>query len=237
MAPQANTLNVSTLPPFVDPLPIPPVAKPSGMRSLPSVAKTKLPYYRLAAQPVGDEDPSRPEADALLGVWWVGARADAGDAQRRRGAGRVGERACRSSIFCPSIIACMAPRPTSRKCAPWRTCTARTCRPTATAIPRTGSCPASRQLYHYPNQQDAAMLWYHDHAMGINRLNIYAGLFGVDIRARRGRGRPQSAQRQVRNPAGDLRPPDHARRPALLSRSPRNPARRGFPRSSATPFW
>ena len=39
--------------------------------------------------------------------------------------------------------------------------------------------PASRVLYHYPNQQDAAMLWYHDHAMGINRLNIYAGLFGV----------------------------------------------------------
>ena len=34
-------------------------------------------------------------------------------------------------------------------------------------------------LYHYPNQQDAAMLWYHDHAMGINRLNIYAGLFGA----------------------------------------------------------
>jgi hypothetical protein len=25
---------------------------------------------------------------------------------------------------------------------------------------------------HYPNEQDAAMLWYHDHAMGINRLNI-----------------------------------------------------------------
>ena len=25
------------------------------------------------------------------------------------------------------------------------------------------------------------MLWYHDHAMGINRLNVYAGLFGVVI--------------------------------------------------------
>ena len=23
------------------------------------------------------------------------------------------------------------------------------------------------------------MLWYHDHAMGINRLNIYAGMFGL----------------------------------------------------------
>jgi len=34
-------------------------------------------------------------------------------------------------------------------------------------------------LYHYPNAQDAAMLWYHDHALGITRLNIFAGLFGV----------------------------------------------------------
>jgi spore coat protein A len=34
-------------------------------------------------------------------------------------------------------------------------------------------------LYRYPNQQDAATLWYHDHAMGINRLNTYAGMFGI----------------------------------------------------------
>ena len=33
-------------------------------------------------------------------------------------------------------------------------------------------------IHHYPNIQEAAHLWYHDHAMGINRLNIYAGLFG-----------------------------------------------------------
>ncbi len=33
--------------------------------------------------------------------------------------------------------------------------------------------------YTYPNNQDPAMLWYHDHAMGINRLNIYAGLAGA----------------------------------------------------------
>jgi spore coat protein A len=35
--------------------------------------------------------------------------------------------------------------------------------------------------YHYPNEQDATMLWYHDHAMGINRLNVLAGLFGLYI--------------------------------------------------------
>jgi spore coat protein A, manganese oxidase len=33
-------------------------------------------------------------------------------------------------------------------------------------------------LYHYPNEQQAAPLWYHDHALGITRLNVYAGLSG-----------------------------------------------------------
>ena len=32
---------------------------------------------------------------------------------------------------------------------------------------------------HYPFEQDATSLWYHDHAMGLNRLNVYAGLFGM----------------------------------------------------------
>ncbi|WP_074655950.1 multicopper oxidase family protein [Terriglobus roseus] len=31
----------------------------------------------------------------------------------------------------------------------------------------------------YPMQQEAATLWYHDHAMGLNRLNTYAGLVGM----------------------------------------------------------
>jgi spore coat protein A len=41
--------------------------------------------------------------------------------------------------------------------------------------------PGKSRTYYYPNQQDAALLWYHDHAMGINRLNIYAGLFGLYV--------------------------------------------------------
>jgi spore coat protein A len=41
--------------------------------------------------------------------------------------------------------------------------------------------PGHSSLYHYPNAQDAATLWYHDHAMGITRLNIYAGLVGTFI--------------------------------------------------------
>lgn len=39
----------------------------------------------------------------------------------------------------------------------------------------------NNRLYTYPNHQPAANLWYHDHAMGITRLNIYAGLAGMYV--------------------------------------------------------
>lgn len=32
--------------------------------------------------------------------------------------------------------------------------------------------------YQYPNDQDAATLWYHDHSLGMTRLNVYAGPAG-----------------------------------------------------------
>lgn len=38
-----------------------------------------------------------------------------------------------------------------------------------------------RKIHEYPNEQRATMLWYHDHAMGITRLNNYAGLSGAYI--------------------------------------------------------
>jgi spore coat protein A len=37
------------------------------------------------------------------------------------------------------------------------------------------------EVYEYPNRQDACMLWYHDHAIGQTRLNLYAGLLGAYI--------------------------------------------------------
>ena len=39
--------------------------------------------------------------------------------------------------------------------------------------------PGQSRVCNYPLQQEATALWYHDHAMGINRLNMYAGLFGM----------------------------------------------------------
>ena len=34
------------------------------------------------------------------------------------------------------------------------------------------------ETYYYPNTQEGATLWYHDHALGVTRLNVYAGLAG-----------------------------------------------------------
>ncbi len=35
-----------------------------------------------------------------------------------------------------------------------------------------------KETFYYDNDQEAGTLWYHDHALGITRLNVYAGLAG-----------------------------------------------------------
>lgn len=34
------------------------------------------------------------------------------------------------------------------------------------------------EVYEYENRQPASLIWYHDHALGITRLNVYAGMAG-----------------------------------------------------------
>jgi spore coat protein A len=51
--------------------------------------------------------------------------------------------------------------------------------PESDGYPEAWYPPGRSALYHYPNRQDAATLWYHDHTMGIERLNQYAGLLGL----------------------------------------------------------
>ncbi len=51
--------------------------------------------------------------------------------------------------------------------------------PGSDGYPEDWYVPGQTRAYYYPNQQEACTLWYHDHTMGINRLNIYAGMFGM----------------------------------------------------------
>jgi spore coat protein A, manganese oxidase len=44
------------------------------------------------------------------------------------------------------------------------------------AVTPNGFGPGETQTVHYPNEQPATLLWFHDHAMGATRLNVFAGL-------------------------------------------------------------
>jgi spore coat protein A len=41
-----------------------------------------------------------------------------------------------------------------------------------------GSPAPGTAIYEYPNSQEPGTLWFHDHALGVTRLNVYAGLAG-----------------------------------------------------------
>ena len=51
--------------------------------------------------------------------------------------------------------------------------------PESDGHPELVSRPGQGMTYRFPNRQEAGMLWYHDHAMAVTRLNVYAGLAGV----------------------------------------------------------
>ncbi|MCJ7560957.1 hypothetical protein MUO79_10140, partial [Candidatus Bathyarchaeota archaeon] len=40
------------------------------------------------------------------------------------------------------------------------------------------STSANSAVYYYPNEQLPTTLWYHDHALGVTRLNVMSGLAG-----------------------------------------------------------
>ncbi|HEV2414391.1 MAG TPA: multicopper oxidase domain-containing protein [Candidatus Dormibacteraeota bacterium] len=41
--------------------------------------------------------------------------------------------------------------------------------------------PGQTAVFHYPMDQTGALLWYHDHVMGVTKYDIYAGLAGLWI--------------------------------------------------------
>lgn len=81
----------------------------------------------------------------------------------------------------------------------------------------------SKKVYRYDNLMPACTLWYHDHTLGITRLNVYAGLAGFylvrDWRERElnlPRGRfdiPLIIQDKSFHPDGSLAYPNQPRKP------------------------
>ena len=171
-------LDVGSLTKFVDPLPIPQIAKPAGTRPSPDNPSSKVPYYRLAMRQIEarvhrDLKPTR--------MWGFSGTSPGPTFETRSGQGLLVEwiNQLPAQHYLPidhSIHGAEADKPEVRAVTHLHGAKA----PAASdGYPEDWYVPGKSKLYYYPNQQDAAMLWYHDHAIGITRLNMYAGLFGA----------------------------------------------------------
>ena len=173
-----TNLNAYSLAQFVDPLPIPEIAQPIDHRPSPENASLKLPYYRVAMRQIEaklhrDLKPTR--------LWAYGLSSPGPTFEARSGQGILVEWANElpAQHFLPidhSIHGAEADKPEVRTVVHLHGAKAPA---ESDGYPENWYVPGKSAVYHYPNRQDAAMLWYHDHALGINRLNIFAGLFGT----------------------------------------------------------
>lgn len=93
-----------------------------------------------------------------------------------------------------------------------------------------------KKIYEYPNHQRGTTLWYHDHAMGITRLNVYAGLAGMYIIR-------DEHEKRLNLPSGKYEIPliimdrsFHDDGALLYPQQPDDPAE-NWPNPSVTPFF
>jgi spore coat protein A len=173
----APPLHPESLAKFVDPLPIPEVMKPEGTRPDPTDPSRQVPYYRVAMRPAEvrihrDVPPTR--------VWSYAGSTPGPTIEARRGEGALVEwvNELPDRHFLPvdhSLHGAHDDAPEVRTVVHVHGAKVPA---ESDGFPDSWYTAGRSATHHYPNRQDAATLWYHDHAMGIERLNQYAGLFG-----------------------------------------------------------
>jgi spore coat protein A len=175
-----KTINPASLAKFVDSLPIPPIARSIEMRPSPVNRGIEVPYYRIEMR----ECEVKVHRDLPATRMWGYAGAVPGPTlETHSGQGLMVEwvNALPTHHLIPidhKIHGADARRPDVRAVVHLHGGKAP---PDSDGYPDDWCVPARSATYFYPNEQDAALLWYHDHAIGITRLNIYAGLFGAYV--------------------------------------------------------
>jgi len=170
-------LKTDALEKYVDPLPIPKVLQPIGKRSNPERPQVQVPYYRVSMKQMSVRvhrslKPTR--------VWGFADSSPGPTIEARSGEGLLVEWAndLPQSHFLPvdhSIHGAEADKPAVRVVTHLHGAKVA---PASDGYPEDWYVQGKSATYYYPNNQEAAHLWYHDHALGITRLNVYAGLFG-----------------------------------------------------------
>ena len=179
----APALDPSHLTFFVDPLPLPAVARSSGSRPDPFNPSAMLPLYRVVMR----EFAFKVHRDLPPTRMWGFASDSSGPSspgpifETRSGDGLlvewVNELPARHLLPVDHTLhGAEADKPEVRTVIHLH---GGKTPPESDGYPENWFARGGSGLCHYPNRQDAAMLFYHDHTMGINRLNIYAGLQGL----------------------------------------------------------
>lgn len=177
---QAIALDPSTLTPFVDGLAIPALARPVGTRPNPENSKESIPLYRIAAR----EAHVRVHRDLPPTRMWTfdgsfpgpTIETESGHAVMVEWQNQLPDR-----HFLPidhTLHGAEAGLPEGRTVVHLHG--GRT-PADSDGYPEEWKVPGKTQTCFYPSAQHGALLFYHDHTMGINRLNIYAGLQGFFI--------------------------------------------------------
>lgn len=174
------TVDVEKLAKFVDPLPIPPVAEAIGMRPNPDNRKEKLPYYRVPMRAASVKvHRDLPESR----MWGYGGSVPGPTIEVRKDQEILVDwpnELPPKHMFAVdhNLMGAEADKPEVRTVVHLHGAKAP---PVSDGYPENWYVSGRSVTYRYPNSQDASLLWYHDHAMGINRLNMMAGLFGLYI--------------------------------------------------------
>lgn len=173
-------LDPNTLAAFVDPLPIPDVTRSTELRPSPDDAKSKIPYYRLAMRQFQskvhrDMKPTR--------LWGFDGLSPGPTLEAQSGKGMLVEWANElpREHFLPidhNLHGAESDKPDVRSVIHMHGAKVP---PEGDGYPENWYVPGKSATYYYPNQQDATLLWYHDHTLGINRLNVFAGMLGLFI--------------------------------------------------------
>ena len=175
-----RALDPAALTPFTDPLPLPPIARSDAFRPSPRNPLRKVPFYRVEMR----EFFSKLHRDLPATRQWgyEGAvpgptfEARSGDELMVEWINRLPTR-----HFLPIDHRLHGAGPGKPEVRAVVHLHGGRTPPSSDGYPEDWYSPGKSATYFYPSEQDAATLWYHDHAMGINRLNIYAGLFGFFI--------------------------------------------------------
>jgi spore coat protein A, manganese oxidase len=154
------------------------VAQPIGLREDPDNPKRKIPYYRLPMQPAAIKVHRDLPA---TNFWSFGGSVPGKTIEVRKGQPILvewpNELPTRHMFAIDhTIMGAERDKPEVRTVVHLHGAKAP---PVSDGYPENWYTPGKSVTYRYPNDQEPTLLWYHDHAMGINRLNMATGLFGL----------------------------------------------------------